>query len=139
MDERICPETGAVMVRGTRPVTLAYKGRSITVDMPGWYAEGIEDGIHDGNDMKVSDRALHRLKARAEGLLEPEDIRRIRRNLGLSQREAGAVIGGGPNAFQKYEAGDVVVSHAISSALRILDAYPDALAILLAHRAGLAA
>lgn len=134
MDERICPETGAVMTRGTRSMTLSYKGRSLEVEMPGWYAEGVADGIHSGDDMKVSDRALHRLKAQAEGLLLPEDVRRIRRRLGLSQREAGLVIGGGPNAFQKYEAGDIVASHAISSALRVLDAHPDALAILFAHR-----
>jgi HTH-type transcriptional regulator/antitoxin MqsA len=135
MDERICPETGAVMSRGTRAMTLSYKGRSIVIEMPGWYAEGVEDGIHSGDDMKVSDRALHRLKAQGEGLLQPEDVRRIRRKLGLTQREAGLVIGGGRNAFQKYEAGDVMVGHAISSALRVLDAHPDALAILVAHRA----
>jgi HTH-type transcriptional regulator/antitoxin MqsA len=134
MDERVCPETGAVMTRGVRPMTVSYKGRSIEIEMPGWYAEGVEDGIHSGDDMKVSDRALHRMKAQAEGLLLPEEVRRIRRKLGLSQREAGLVIGGGPNAFQKYEAGDVLASHAISSALRVLDAHPDALAILLAHR-----
>ena len=140
MNERICPETGAVMQRGVRPMTLAYKGRSIVIDMPGWYADDdVTDSIHSGEDMKVSDRALHRLKAQAEGLLEPAEVRRIRRKLHLSQREAGLVIGGGPNAFQKYEAGDVVVSNAISSALRMLDAYPDALAVLLAHRAELSA
>ncbi|HVL22186.1 MAG TPA: type II toxin-antitoxin system MqsA family antitoxin [Amaricoccus sp.] len=134
MDDRICPETGAVLRRGTRPLVLTYKGRSIEIEMPGWYAEGAADGIHDGDDMKISDRALHRLKAEAEGLLLPEEVRRVRRRLDLSQREAGLVIGGGPNAFQKYESGDVLVSHAISSALRLLDAHPDALAILIAHR-----
>jgi HTH-type transcriptional regulator/antitoxin MqsA len=136
MDERISPETGAVMKRDVRPMTLSYKGRSLVIAMPGWYADdGVTDSIHSGADMKVSDRALHRLKAQADGLLEPEEVRRIRRKLRLSQREAGLVIGGGPNAFQKYEVGDVLVSSAISSALRLLDAYPDALAVLLAHRA----
>jgi HTH-type transcriptional regulator/antitoxin MqsA len=133
--ERICAETGAVLRRGVRPLTLTYKGRSAVIDMPGWYADDeVTESIHSGEDMKVSDRALHLLKAQAEGLLVPKDVRRIRRRLRLSQREAGLVIGGGPNAFQKYEAGDVVVSHAISSALRLLDAHPDALAILLDHR-----
>jgi HTH-type transcriptional regulator/antitoxin MqsA len=136
MNERICPETGAVLSRGVRPMTISYRGRSVVVDMPGWYADdGIADSVHSGEDMKVSDRALHRLKAVAEGLLLPEEVRRIRRKLGLSQREAGGVIGGGPNAFQKYEAGDVVVSQGIASALRVLDAHPEALAILVAHRA----
>lgn len=137
MSERICPETGAVLTRGVRPMTLSYRGRSIVIDMPGWYADDdVTDSVHSGGDMKVSDRALHRLKAEVEGLLGPGDVRRIRHGLGLSQREAGLVIGGGPNAFQKYEAGDVVVSHAISSALRLLDAHPQGLAVLRAHRAG---
>lgn len=135
MDDRVSPETGAGMRRDVRPMALSYKGRSVVVDMPGWYADdGVTDSIHNGEDMKVSDRALHRLKALAEGLLQPEEVRRIRRKLRLSQREAGLVIGGGPNAFQKYEAGDVVVSHAISSALRLLDADPKGLAVLIAHR-----
>ena len=141
MNERICPETGAVMQRGVRPMTLCYKGRSIVIDMPGWYADDdVTDSIHSGEDMKVSDRALHRLKAQAEGLLEPAEVGRIRRKKPhLSQREAGLGDRGGPNAFQKYEAGDVLVSTAISSALRMLDAYPDALAVLLAHQAELSA
>jgi len=50
--------------------------------MPGWYCEANDEGIHTGEDMKVSDRKLNRLKARAEGLLLPEDVRRIRRRQG---------------------------------------------------------
>ena len=70
---------------------------------------------------------LHRLKARAQGLLEPEAIRRIRLKLGLSQQAAGEVIGGGPRAFQKYETGDLLPSRAICSALILLDRDPKAL------------
>ena len=65
--------------------------------------------------MKVSDRVLNRLKARTEGLLEPEEIRRIRKKLGLTQEEAGELIGGGPRAFQKYETGDLLPSRGILS------------------------
>jgi HTH-type transcriptional regulator/antitoxin MqsA len=121
------------MHRALRPMTLTYKGESITFDMPGWYSDGVEEGIHTGIDMKVSDRALNRLKARIDGLLEPEDIRRIRKTLGLSQVEAGEIIGGGPRAFQKYEAGDLLPSKAISSALRLLDHDPAALRVLEAR------
>ena len=55
------------------------------------------------------------LKARVEGLLEPEEIRRIRKKLHLTQEAAGLVIGGGPRAFQKYESGDLLPSRAIST------------------------
>jgi HTH-type transcriptional regulator / antitoxin MqsA len=121
------------MQRGVRPLTLTYKGESITVDMPGWYSDASDEGILTGIDMKVSDRALNRLKARTEGLLEPEEIHRIRKKLGLNQVDAGEVIGGGPRAFQKYEAGDLLPSKAISSALVLLDRDPAALRVLEAR------
>ncbi len=129
----ICPETGAPMRRDARPMTLAYKGQSITFDMPGWYCDASDQSIHTGEDMKVSDRILNRLKARSQGLTEPEDIRRIRKKLGLSQAMAGELIGGGPRAFQKYEAGDLLPSRAISSALALLDNDPKALRVLEAR------
>lgn len=73
------------MHRDVRPMTLEYKGQSITFDMPGWYCDESDQSIRTGEDMKVSDRALNKLKARVEGLLEPEEIRRIRKKLGLNQ------------------------------------------------------
>jgi HTH-type transcriptional regulator/antitoxin MqsA len=54
----------------------------------------------------------NRLKARSEGLLEPEEIKRIRKKLGLTQEVAGKVIGGGARAFQRYEAGDLLPGRA---------------------------
>jgi HTH-type transcriptional regulator/antitoxin MqsA len=115
------------MRRAERPMTLEYKGQSITFDMPGWYCDQSDQSIHTPEDMKVSDRMLNRLKARSEGLLEPEEIRRIRRKLGLNQTRAGELIGGGPRAFQKYEAGDLVPSRAANTALILLDSDPSGL------------
>ena len=125
-----CPKTGAPMHRGVRPMTLTYKEESITFDMPGWYCDESDESIHTGKDMKVSDRMLNRLKARSEGLLEPEEIRHIRKKLRLSQEAAGLLVGGGPRAFQKYESGDLLPSRAVSSALVLLDHDPKAIAVL---------
>ena len=133
MPDRIHPETGAPLRRDVRPLTLTYKGHSITVEMPGWYGDHPDDGVFDGDDMKISDRALHRLKARAEGLLEPEEIRRIRKRLGLTQEAAGDLIGGGPRAFQKYESGDLLPSRAVCNALLLLNHDPSSLTVLKAR------
>lgn len=130
MNNSICPVTGARMHRDVRPITLTYKGESITFDMPGWYCDGSDESIHTGKDMKVSDRMLNLLKARCEGLLAPDEIRRIRKKLHLTQEAAGMVIGGGARAFQKYESGDLLPSRAISSALILLDHTPGALDVL---------
>ena len=125
-----CPKTGTPMHRGVRPMTLTYKEESITFDMPGWYCDECEESIHTGKDMKVSDRMLNRLKAKSGGLLEPEEIRLIRKKLRLSQEAAGLLVGGGPRAFQKYESGDLLPSRAVSSALVLLDHDPKAIAVL---------
>jgi HTH-type transcriptional regulator / antitoxin MqsA len=130
MDNPVCPETGELMQRDTRPMTLVYKGFSLTFDMPGWYCAKSDESIHTGSDMKLSDRELNRLKARAEKLLFPEEIKSIRVKLHLTQEEAGMLIGGGPRAFQKYESGDLLPSQAITNALKLLNHYPNGLSVL---------
>jgi HTH-type transcriptional regulator/antitoxin MqsA len=127
MNERVNPDTGELMHRDLRRMTLSYKDETITFDMPGWYSETSEESVHSGADLRVSDRKLNLLKARAEGLLDPAEIRRIRKKLRLTQEQAGVMIGGGPRAFQKYEAGDLLPSRAISSALMLLDRDPTGL------------
>ncbi len=102
------------MTRDIRPRVLTYKGQSEAVEMPGWYCEGCFESTHSGTDMEVSDRAIRRLKASAENLLLPEQVRAVRKKLGLTQKKAGEIIGGGANAFFKYERGEVVPSQAVS-------------------------
>lgn len=131
MADPICPQTGNLMHRAVRPMKLTYKGQSVTFDMPGWYCDGCQESIHTGADMKLSDRMLNRLKARVEGLPQPQEVRRIRQKLGLTQERAGQLIGGGPRAFQKYETGELLPSRAISSALALLDHDPRALDVLV--------
>ena len=76
MSNPVCPQTGAPMRRDTRPMTLTYKGESLTFDMPGWYCDASDESIHTGADLKVSDRMLNRLKARKHAPLKPtSDVR----------------------------------------------------------------
>ena len=123
----VCPETGKPMVRDTRPMEIAYKGQSATVDMPGWYCHESSESIHTVQDMEVSDAALRELRLQVENLLKPQEVKRIRTMMGLTQREAGALLGGGPNAFQKYEQDTVTVSKPMSNLLRILERHPEVL------------
>lgn len=133
MNNANCLACGGEMRRGARPMTIVYEALDAAIEMPGLYCKDCDESVHSGKDMQVSDRALNRLKARANKLLAPEDVKRIRKRLKLSQREAGRLIGGGPNAFQKYEAGDILVSHAVNSALLLLDHDPAGLEILRAR------
>lgn len=58
-------------------------------------------------------------------MLFPEDIRRIRMKLRLTQEQAGERIGGGRRAFSKYESGAVQPSAAVENLLRIYEQHPE--------------
>ena len=77
------------------------------------------------NEARIRDE--HR---RIDGLLTGRQIRAIRRRLGLTQAQAALLMGGGENAFSKYERGEVTQSVAMNQLLLLLDARPDGLGVL---------
>lgn len=66
--------------------------------------------------------------------ITPDEIRAIRERLGLSQAEAGELLGGGPRAFTKYEAGAVKPAAAVVALLRLLEHDPPTLRRLQASK-----
>lgn len=123
-------ETGAELIRDVRLLTITYEGHTLTFSMPGWYPKDNDEGTYTDEDMKVYDKALNQLKAEAEHLLQPGEIRAIRKKLKLTQVQAGTILGGGKKAFQKYESGEILPSRAISNLLRILEAQPGLLQMI---------
>lgn len=67
----ISPETGETLYRDVRAFTVTFKGKSATVELPGYYPTGSNDGIHVGDDMAVTDAALRALKEEVEGIPTP--------------------------------------------------------------------
>lgn len=61
-DTMLSPETGETLRRGVRPFIVSYKGKSVTVELPGYYPANGGEGIHVGDDMTVTDAALRTLK-----------------------------------------------------------------------------
>ena len=55
--------------------------------------------------------------------IAPSRIRAIREALGLTQQEAGRLLGGGPQAFRKYEDGLRVPRVAGINLLRVLEVH----------------
>src|SRR5690242_8176354 len=109
-EARVHPRTAKILRRDVRPMTIRYKGLERTVMQPDWWPDDESDSIISGADGLVTDHALREMKAEVASLPSPEDVRRIRQHLKLSQRRAGEILGGGPRAFQKYKSGEVVVS-----------------------------
>lgn len=71
------------------------------------------------NQQKIADA-----KRAATGMLTSADIRQIRQTLKLSQKDCSLLLGGGPNAFSKYERGEVLQSDAMDALLYIVHKFP---------------
>lgn len=72
---------------------------------------------------------------REQGMLTGVEIRRAREFLGITQKQASKIFGGGPTAFAKYEAEDVVQSVGMDKLIRLASEVPAA-AEWLFERAG---
>ena len=89
--------------------------------------------IVDSKCLKESGRKIRDFYRKVDGLLQSDEIKRIRKfKLGLTQDDASKLIGGGPKSFCKYENCDVVQSEAVDNLLRILDAYPHTMEVIKA-------
>jgi HTH-type transcriptional regulator / antitoxin MqsA len=86
----------------------------------GWWCADCDEAILDGKALAARERAFLELKAEVDEVLGPQEVTQVREKLGLSQRAAGELLGGGPRAFQKYEAGKQAVSTPMSNLLRLL-------------------
>ncbi|MBV9849276.1 MAG: YgiT-type zinc finger protein [Armatimonadetes bacterium] len=53
MENPICPTCTHKMERAIKPMTLPYKGRTATFDMPGRYCPECGESVHTGKDMQV--------------------------------------------------------------------------------------
>ena len=130
-DTRVHPVTGKRLTRGVRPQAVAFGSLSRTVDVPGWYPDDDGDSVHSGADLCEKDEAFRELRV-AYG----ERVRRVRKGLKLTQAEAGALLGGGPRAFQKYEKGVMAPSDAAVGLIEILAVDPTKIEVLKALRRG---
>lgn len=117
---RPCPSCGASMRREELEETVTCQGQSLSYLQPGWHCAECGDGILEGIDNEVHDAALHEVMARARcSPISPLLVRAAREAVGLSQREAGQVFGGGPTAFYKYESGKATPSEGMANLLRL--------------------
>ncbi len=113
---------------------IQYAGRKAKVDgLSGWRCDGCGEVEFDAASAKhyaaASDALVLRQRAK-----QSEEIRRIRRKLGLTQREAARLTGGGHNAFSRYERGEATPMPAVLNLFRLLDKHPNLLADLRENR-----
>lgn len=130
--DKVCPNCGAADVEVSNYADdVEHKGFVLSV-------EGLQEHVCNscGHDWKTQSDFEHDLeilksafvivrdKKRAEeGLLTGKEIENIRTFFDINQREAAALFGGGYNAFNKYESGEVLQSFAMDRLLRMTKAF----------------
>ena len=115
-----CPTCGGEMRFEKRTDTLLYKGHERKIQTQAWWCKSCDEAILAGEALRGRELEFQKLKAEVDEVLAPADVAAVRARLGLSQRKAGELLGGGPRAFQKYEAGTQAVSSPMSHLLTLL-------------------
>jgi HTH-type transcriptional regulator/antitoxin MqsA len=113
--------------------TYTYKGHAFEIEQPSERCSECGEGILSGTDLEATDKQIREFQARVDGLLTSQEIRRIRKKLKLTQKQAAQIFGGGPNAFSRYERGETTPLKATSNLLRLLDRHPEHLQELVSE------
>ncbi len=127
-----CPVCGGgVLHRNVGEVTFSYKGESISFDN---YVSHVcdscgEDFVAPGDNV-ACEKELAAFRNHVDGLLSPQEIRRVREALSLTQTRFAAILGVGAKNFAKYESGAMRPSKTTSHLLRILFHAPSMLELV---------
>ena len=116
------------MVRESRDVDYSYGGKTLAIRQSGEFCDSCGEGIFNAEESEryLTEASLFRTKVDMASLA-PTEVRRIRKKLGLTQRQAGDLFGGGIRAFSQYERGETRQGKALDTLLRLLDRHPELL------------
>ena len=124
-----CPAcSDSEMVTKIQDETLSYGGQSLTLhSMKGDFCPACGDGIWDEESYLRYTEAQSAIIRAVKGDVSA-DIRRIRKNLKLTQTELSEVVGIGKVAFSRYERGESKPPNPLVKLLKLVERHPDLLA-----------
>ena len=115
----------ADMVRRKKDAVIAYRGhQTIVRALDGWHCPACGEIEFAGKEGERYAHALEKLRIKVDAE-EAAELVRIRKKLGLSQRRAAEIAGGGVNAFSRYENGKARPVAAVVNLFRLLDKHPE--------------
>jgi HTH-type transcriptional regulator/antitoxin MqsA len=113
-----------IMHEESRDQQYTYQGHTLLIQQLGIYCNSCDESILEAEHLKATRIDLQTFRARVGGLLGPLEIKKIRKRIGLNQQQAGALFGGGKNAFSRYELGEVSFPKPVSILFSILNKHP---------------
>ncbi|MBJ6801985.1 type II TA system antitoxin MqsA family protein [Geomonas propionica] len=122
-----CPACGNEMVTEVREETLSYGGELMTLTgMQGQFCTACGEGIWDDQSYRRYTEAQDTLLRTVKDDVS-SDIRRIRKELKLTQSELAEAFGIGKVAFSRYERGETRPPAPVVKLLKLIEKHPELL------------
>ena len=125
-----CPVCGAAeLIRDTRDLPYTYKGETTTIAaVTGDFCPACGEIIFDPEQGDRYSEWMGTFQRQVNAaFVDPTYITRVRKKLDLDQREAAEIVGGGVNAFSRYENGKTRPPLSLVKLFKLLDQHPELL------------
>lgn len=125
-----CPNCGeAYLVHEARDLPYTYKGKTTTLNgIVGDFCPTCNEGVLSPEAIDRFGQLVCEFQREVNShSVTPEFLLKVRKKLGLGQREAGEIFGGGVNAFSRYENGKAEPPVSLIKLFRLLDHHPELL------------
>lgn len=125
-----CPVCGgAELIHDVRNIAYVYKGEATTIEaVDADFCSACDESI---TDMTQTERVMREMQAFNKqvnaSIVDASFFVKVRKKLGLDQREAAELFGGGVNAFSRYENGVTKPPLSLVKLFRLLDRHPELL------------
>lgn len=129
-----CPACGAAeMIHDSRDIPYTYKGeQTIIPHIEGDFCPACGESVLDSTmAARFSNAMLAFNREVNTSIVDPREIATARKNLGLDQKQAAEIFGGGVNAFSRYETGKTKPPVALVKLLRVLKQHPELLSEIM--------
>lgn len=120
------------LVNEKESVTVGSRRAKIVVER--YRCDSCGEVLYTRDQAIAAQRAAAGVLRQEAGLLSPDQIRAIRRNLALTQAELETLLGVGPKTVVRWEKGTVFQSGSADQLLRLLSEVPGVLAHLRAKK-----
>ena len=123
----ICPECGSADVRHeVREEQYTYKGQTTTFLVEGEYCQDCGEAVLSREESQRLNKEMLAFNASVNASqFNPERIQSVRKKLGLDQKEAAAMFGGGVNAFSRYERGKIAPPKSLEVLFEMIEKRPE--------------
>ena len=116
-----CPICNGTIVQQSKEVTYNYKSHNIKVIENTSSCKRCGESFLSPKELKINQLQLTNFKRTIDNLLTTNEVKRIRKKLELTQKDASEIFGGGIRAFYKYETGENTQSKSLDILLRLID------------------